>query len=193
MKKINLFNKKMNIIILFTLINIVSSFNTTIYISNTTTVSTLTKTIEPEEKRVDLQFVICFVIYFSFFLIATSCMIMFRYKKEYFLYNGRNNWRNNNNHIINNNIYNQSYKKPQLDMTKINLENSYDIIFVEYNEDDINCTVCLENINMIDKDIIKFKKCNHMFHKECIDEWIKINKSCPICRVDIIIDEKIEK
>ena len=31
------------------------------------------------------------------------------------------------------------------------------------------------------KDIIKLK-CNHMYHKECIDPWIKINKHCPLCK-----------
>ena len=30
-------------------------------------------------------------------------------------------------------------------------------------------------------DIIKLK-CNHMYHKGCIDPWIKINKNCPLCK-----------
>lgn len=25
----------------------------------------------------------------------------------------------------------------------------------------------------------------HLFHIECIDQWLSSNKRCPICRVDI--------
>jgi len=27
-----------------------------------------------------------------------------------------------------------------------------------------------------------FGDCNHAFHKHCIDEWIKNNNKCPLCR-----------
>lgn len=27
--------------------------------------------------------------------------------------------------------------------------------------------------------------CMHLFHIECIDQWLSSNKRCPICRVDI--------
>jgi hypothetical protein len=25
-------------------------------------------------------------------------------------------------------------------------------------------------------------ECNHYFHAACIDEWLKMNGTCPICR-----------
>jgi HRD ubiquitin ligase complex, ER membrane component len=25
----------------------------------------------------------------------------------------------------------------------------------------------------------------HLFHVECVDQWLSSNKRCPICRVDI--------
>ena len=28
--------------------------------------------------------------------------------------------------------------------------------------------------------------CNHLFHSECIDEWLNNNPTCPICRMDVI-------
>ena len=40
------------------------------------------------------------------------------------------------------------------------------------------CSICLD-IN--EKTWIK-TKCNHTYHEECFNEWLKINKSCPICR-----------
>lgn len=43
---------------------------------------------------------------------------------------------------------------------------------------DIECTICLENID----DDSKTLPCNHKFHAECIDSWQKINNTCPCCR-----------
>ena len=27
--------------------------------------------------------------------------------------------------------------------------------------------------------------CMHLFHVQCVDQWLNINRGCPICRVDI--------
>jgi hypothetical protein len=43
----------------------------------------------------------------------------------------------------------------------------------------IECPICLDKNN---KEWIT-TKCNHNFHKECLNEWIKISNSCPICIV----------
>ncbi|CAH8329022.1 unnamed protein product [Eruca vesicaria subsp. sativa] len=42
------------------------------------------------------------------------------------------------------------------------------------------CTVCFENFNN-DKYICALS-CGHQFHFSCIDEWLRANISCPICR-----------
>lgn len=39
------------------------------------------------------------------------------------------------------------------------------------------CTICLSNMDN------PFKtKCNHYFHKDCLDKWVKIKNNCPNCR-----------
>ena len=38
------------------------------------------------------------------------------------------------------------------------------------------CTVCLQKFTDITLE------CKHSFHKFCIQQWAKINKSCPLCR-----------
>ena len=43
------------------------------------------------------------------------------------------------------------------------------------------CTICLEKP---DKAIQL--KCGHVFHKECINQWLPKNKTCPNCRELII-------
>jgi len=27
--------------------------------------------------------------------------------------------------------------------------------------------------------------CLHVFHKTCIDDWLKRNRACPVCKTDI--------
>jgi hypothetical protein len=56
------------------------------------------------------------------------------------------------------------------------------------NNDNINnintCSICLEDINNSNYKL----KCNHEFHKSCIDGWLKKNTTCPICRSHIVIN-----
>jgi len=49
---------------------------------------------------------------------------------------------------------------------------------VEIDKKNEECSICLD-IN--DKIWIK-TRCNHIYHNECITEWLQISKSCPICR-----------
>lgn len=42
----------------------------------------------------------------------------------------------------------------------------------------IECPICLDKNN---KEWVT-TKCNHKFHRDCLNEWIKISNSCPICR-----------
>jgi len=42
------------------------------------------------------------------------------------------------------------------------------------------CSICLDEFDD-EKKIIKLK-CNHQFHEECINDWLKKKSSCPYCR-----------
>jgi hypothetical protein len=45
------------------------------------------------------------------------------------------------------------------------------------------CSVCLEHFSI--NDYKRTLKCDHSFHKTCIDYWLKHNnRTCPICRND---------
>ncbi|CAJ1961288.1 unnamed protein product [Sphenostylis stenocarpa] len=43
------------------------------------------------------------------------------------------------------------------------------------------CTICLSEYKS--KDTIRcIPECAHCFHADCIDEWLRMNTTCPLCR-----------
>ncbi|XP_057786326.1 putative RING-H2 finger protein ATL21B [Salvia miltiorrhiza] len=46
---------------------------------------------------------------------------------------------------------------------------------------DVCCPICLSDYQP--KETLRsIPECNHYFHANCIDEWLKLNGSCPLCR-----------
>lgn len=45
----------------------------------------------------------------------------------------------------------------------------------------MSCCICLDDTEKP----IKKLDCQHSFHNECIEEWKKTSKTCPICRREI--------
>lgn len=46
------------------------------------------------------------------------------------------------------------------------------------------CSICLDNFEINEK-VYRTKICNHLFHRECLKEWLKTENSCPVCRAFI--------
>ncbi|KAM1736579.1 hypothetical protein ACFX12_014922 [Malus domestica] len=43
------------------------------------------------------------------------------------------------------------------------------------------CSICLSEYEA--KEVLRtIPECNHYFHASCIDEWLKMNATCPVCR-----------
>ncbi|CAK4084975.1 unnamed protein product [Aphanomyces euteiches] len=53
-------------------------------------------------------------------------------------------------------------------------------------DEDACCSICLEEYDA-SKDMIQ-AKCSHVFHEDCLIEWLKVKSSnkCPYCRADIL-------
>ena len=45
------------------------------------------------------------------------------------------------------------------------------------------CRICLEGLQDV-QPIRKIKACGHLFCSECIVQWFKENKTCPLCNID---------
>ena len=60
------------------------------------------------------------------------------------------------------------------------------ITYNTINETDLlntDCPICL--IEFENDDMIHKLPCNHIYHPDCINEWIHINSICPVCRFNL--------
>ena len=83
------------------------------------------------------------------------------------LLQNESNSENNQNHQNN---QNQTIEKIELTFTN-NLNNK-------------NCSICLDEFN--ENEILFQLICNHYYHKKCINDWLRKNRSCPLCRTDLV-------
>eukprot|EP00929_Paragymnodinium_shiwhaense_P065309 TRINITY_DN32753_c0_g1_i1.p1 TRINITY_DN32753_c0_g1~~TRINITY_DN32753_c0_g1_i1.p1 ORF type:complete len:359 (-),score=59.67 TRINITY_DN32753_c0_g1_i1:58-1134(-) len=53
------------------------------------------------------------------------------------------------------------------------------------------CSICFEEFNPRGKKVIvKTNACNHVFHKKCLQGWLNVARTCPLCRGDLGITEE---
>ena len=71
----------------------------------------------------------------------------------------------NNQDIINNRLINKIKKN---------------IISVSDIDENSSCSICLDDFNSTTE--ILFLDCKHIYHSQCILEWITKDPSCPLCR-----------
>ncbi|KAF9375678.1 hypothetical protein BGX21_003726 [Mortierella sp. AD011] len=48
---------------------------------------------------------------------------------------------------------------------------------------DAVCAICLCDYE--DDEELRKMSCRHYFHKDCVDEWLRLNRNCPLCKRDI--------
>eukprot|EP00980_Cylindrotheca_fusiformis_P003424 scaffold763_cov98-Cylindrotheca_fusiformis.AAC.9 len=59
---------------------------------------------------------------------------------------------------------------------------------------EIECAICLEQYGSGDVICVsKSSTCDHIFHKECIAEWLAKRNHCPLCRADLMSDSLLDE
>lgn len=46
------------------------------------------------------------------------------------------------------------------------------------------CPICLEDFGE-NEVLVKMKACGHVFHKEHLQDWLQMHRTCPLCRYDL--------
>eukprot|EP01091_Cochliopodium_minus_P015635 TRINITY_DN5622_c0_g1_i1.p1 TRINITY_DN5622_c0_g1~~TRINITY_DN5622_c0_g1_i1.p1 ORF type:complete len:183 (-),score=35.20 TRINITY_DN5622_c0_g1_i1:41-589(-) len=46
------------------------------------------------------------------------------------------------------------------------------------------CSICLDELKV--GDVMRILKCKHEIHADCIDRWLKIDKTCPMCKAVVV-------
>lgn len=56
---------------------------------------------------------------------------------------------------------------------------------IHYTDNEIidTCSICLYGYKQDDK-LVKLN-CSHIYHKECIFDWFKKSRNCPLCRLSV--------
>jgi hypothetical protein len=49
--------------------------------------------------------------------------------------------------------------------------------------EDSSCCICLNEYEAAQE--LRKLPCEHHFHKDCVDEWLVVNSTCPTCRKSI--------
>lgn len=68
-----------------------------------------------------------------------------------------------------------AYKKKQYVLHNVNTRKVIPKIITETTE---LCSICLENM----EDKLVKTICNHLYHENCLEDWMKRNLNCPLCR-----------
>lgn len=53
--------------------------------------------------------------------------------------------------------------------------------------DESECSICLESLKEL---TVKEMPCKHRFHGDCLDKWLGIQGSCPLCRFQMDSETK---
>jgi len=61
-------------------------------------------------------------------------------------------------------------------------------------ESDVMCSICL-SLLADDEEVRMLPKCNHYFHKGCIDVWLSLKPPCPLCLtpIDFVAQQQPEQ
>ncbi|XWV26120.1 RING finger domain protein [Tupanvirus soda lake] len=68
---------------------------------------------------------------------------------------------------------------------KLVCSNNESLTNENYNE--MKCIICQDDYQNYENIIIL--SCQHHYHKKCGSDWLKINKTCPICRAPVYIEQ----
>jgi hypothetical protein len=49
----------------------------------------------------------------------------------------------------------------------------------------LDCVICYNEIDIGHRLGYMLAPCNHVFHKDCLAQWMDVKMECPVCRTDL--------
>lgn len=49
----------------------------------------------------------------------------------------------------------------------------------------LDCVICYNSINIENKRGYMMAPCDHIFHRDCLEQWMEVKMECPICRMSL--------
>ncbi|WJX87332.1 RING-type E3 ubiquitin transferase [Trifolium repens] len=83
---------------------------------------------------------------------------------------------------VNNRVNHQNFQ--QLFM---NIDDESTTIGSCSSKSDLMCCICLTELSTGSSAAVRMPQhcCSHVFHSDCIQEWLNVNMTCPLCRRDV--------
>lgn len=74
--------------------------------------------------------------------------------------------------------------------SKSSVEDMPRVVIGEDKEKGGSCAICLEEWS--EGDVAAEMPCKHKFHSRCVEEWLGIHATCPLCRYEMPVEEEEE-
>ncbi|CAA7031179.1 unnamed protein product [Microthlaspi erraticum] len=81
-----------------------------------------------------------------------------------------------------------SGKQGRSPASKSSVESMPRVVIGEGQEKEGSCPICLEEWS--GGDVAAEMPCKHRFHSKCVEEWLGIHATCPLCRYEMPVDEE---
>ncbi|KAM0892158.1 hypothetical protein ACQ4PT_025933 [Festuca glaucescens] len=59
-------------------------------------------------------------------------------------------------------------------------------------EEEAECAVCLA-VMVEGEDARRLPRCMHVFHRGCVDVWLREHSTCPVCRAEVVVRPAAEE
>lgn len=89
-------------------------------------------------------------------------------------------YHNNSNDATMDKIFSGENNNKENNNVKEKIKNIPQIFYQKNKFENFECSICIDEFK--DNELLKQLKCGHIFHRECLGQWLLNMNNCPICK-----------